>query len=176
VVAWRAPTCRQLALAMDASTLGQRFTLLSIRVVVRGCAIPVAWRLVTATQPGAWRPHWEALFGSLQGSGPAGGTVIVLADRGLSARWLLTTMQALGGHPFLRINRHGHDRLPASPIRRPLTQVVSRVGPRGAGQVVCLTTPARPLACTLLARWDAGYRAPWVILTDLPPTVVEVAW
>jgi hypothetical protein len=56
VVAWTDPTCRQLALAMDASTLGQRFTLLSISVVVRGCAIPVAWRVVEATRAGAWRP------------------------------------------------------------------------------------------------------------------------
>ena len=100
VVAWTAPTGRQLALAMDASTLGQRFTILSISVVVRGCAIPVAWRVVEATRAGAWRPHWEALFGSLQGSVPADWTVMVLADRGLSARWLLTTMQALGWHPF----------------------------------------------------------------------------
>jgi len=176
VVAWSDPTCRQLALAMDASTLGQRFTILSISVVVRGCAIPVAWRIVAATQPGAWRPHWEALFGYLQGSVPAGWTVIVLADRGLYARWLCTTIQALGWHPFLRINRQGHYRLPASPISRPLTQVVSRVGQRWAGQVVCFTTPARQLACTLLARWDAGYRDPWLILTDLPLTAVDVAW
>jgi hypothetical protein len=176
VVAWTDPTCRHLALAMDASTLGQRFTILSISVVVRGCAIPVAWRVVEATRAGAWRPHWEALFGSLQGSVPADWTVIVLADRGLYARWLFTTIQALGWHPFLRINRQGHYRVPASATCRPLTQVVSCVGQRWAGPVICFATPARQLACTLLARWDAGYRDPWLILTDLPPTAVDVAW
>jgi hypothetical protein len=176
VVAWIDPTCRHLALAMDASTLGQRFTILSISVMVRGCAIPVAWRIVAATQPGAWRPHWEALFGHLQGSVPVGWTVMVLADRGLYARWLFTTMQGLGWHPFLRINRQGHYCVPGAAPSRPLTQVVSRVGQRWAGQVVCFTTPARQLACTLLARWDAGYRDPWLILTDLPPTAVDVAW
>jgi hypothetical protein len=77
------PTCRPLALAMDASTLGQRFPGLLISVVMRGCAIPVAWRIVEATRPGAWRPHWEALFGHLWGSVPAAWTVMVLADRGL---------------------------------------------------------------------------------------------
>lgn len=176
VVAWMEPTCCHLALAMDASTLGQRFTILSISVVIRGCAIPVAWRVVEATKPGAWRPHWEALFGHLQGSVPAGWTVIVLADRGLYARWLFTTIQALGWHPFLRINRQGRYRLPAVPSSHPLAQVVSRVGQRWAGQVICFTTPARQLTCTLLARWDAGYRDPWLILTDLPPTAVDVAW
>lgn len=176
VVAWLDPTCHHLALAMDASTLGQRFTILSISVVVRGCAIPVAWRIVAATQPGAWRPHWEALFGHLQGSVPRGWTVIVLADRGLYARWLFTTIQALGWHPFLRLNRQGHYRVSGATASRPLMQVVTRVGQRWAGQVVCFTTPARQLSCTLLARWDAGYRDPWVILTDLPPTAVDVAW
>jgi hypothetical protein len=176
IVAWTDPTCHQLALAMDASTLGQRFTILSISVVVRGCAIPVAWCIVEATRAGAWRPHWEALFGHLQGSVPADWTVIVLADRGLYARWLFTTMQALGWHPFLRINRQGHYRGPASSTFRPLTQVVSHVGQRWAGQVTCFVTPARQLTCTLLARWDAGYRDPWLVLTDLPPTAVDIAW
>lgn len=83
IVAWTDPPCPQLALAMDASPLGQRFTMLSSRVVVRGCALPVAWRLVEATRAGAWRPHWAALFGPFQGSVPADWTVLVLADRGL---------------------------------------------------------------------------------------------
>ncbi|MCG8346331.1 MAG: hypothetical protein MI924_00940 [Chloroflexales bacterium] len=34
--------CRPLALAMDASTLGQRLTLLRVSVVIRGSALPVA--------------------------------------------------------------------------------------------------------------------------------------
>jgi hypothetical protein len=63
----------------------------------------------------------------------------------------------------------------SAPLRR-LTQVGSRVGQRWAGPVPCFATPARQLACTLLARWDAGYRDPWLILTDLPPTTVDVAW
>jgi len=176
IVAWTEPPCHHLALALDASTLGQRFTILSISVVVRGCAIPVAWRVVEATRAGAWRPHWEALLGHLQGSVPADWTVIVLADRGLYARWLFTTIQALGWHPFLRINRQGHYRLPTSATFRPLTQAVSRVGQRWAGRVTWFATPARQLTCTLLARWDAGERDPWLILTDLPPTAVDVAW
>jgi hypothetical protein len=94
VVAWSAPTCRHLALAMAASTLGQRFTVLLIRGVVRGGAIPVAWRIVAATRPGAWRPQWEALVGPVRGSVPADWTVLVLAARGLSAHWGCTPRQA----------------------------------------------------------------------------------
>src|SRR2546421_177839 len=76
------------ALALDATTLGQRFTVLAISVVYRGCAIPVAWAIVKAGEKHAWRPDWERLLGLLAGVVPADLTVIVLADRGLYARWL----------------------------------------------------------------------------------------
>ena len=33
-----------------------------------------------------------------------------------------------------------------------------------------------PIHCTLLARWDDSYVAPWLILTDLDSTDAEVSW
>jgi len=176
VVAWSPAECRQLALAMDASTLGQRFTILTISVVIRGCAIPVAWHIVEATRAGAWRPHWETLFGQLQDSVPPHWIVTVAADRGLYAKWLFTTIQRLGWHPFLRINRQGQYRPAGATTFRPLSQVVSWVGQRWAGPVTCFATKERQLSCTLLARWDQGYRDPWLIVTDLPAAQADVAW
>jgi hypothetical protein len=76
---------KRLALAMDATTLAQLFTVLAISVVYRGCAIPIAWVVLPAATKGAWKEHWLALFQHLQGSIPADWTVIVLADRGLYA-------------------------------------------------------------------------------------------
>jgi len=119
--------CRTLALAMDASTLGQRFTILNLRVVICGSAIPVAWKVVPATAKGAWRPHWEGLFAHLRAVTPADWTVIVLADRGVSARWLFRTITAMGWRPFLRINRQGQYRPAGATDDQPLTQVVSKV-------------------------------------------------
>ena len=46
VLSWWQGT--QLALALDATTLGTRFTVLAISVVYRGCAIPVAWTILPA--------------------------------------------------------------------------------------------------------------------------------
>src|SRR5919205_209633 len=56
ILAWWPPPERRLVLAMDATTLGQRCTVLTISVVDRGGAIPVSWTVVTATRTGAWRP------------------------------------------------------------------------------------------------------------------------
>ena len=103
---WPKAECR-LALAMDATTLSDRFTVLCISVLYCGCAIPVAWKLLRAGEKGSWEPYWKALFTSLQGSGPAHWTVIVLADRGLYAPWLFHHLVLLGWHPFLRINLGG---------------------------------------------------------------------
>src|SRR3712207_1998860 len=176
VVAWWDPACPQLPLAMDASRLGQRFTILSLSVVVRGCAIPVAWKVVEATRAGAWRPHWIALLEALDGCIPPAWTVIVLADRGLYAKWLFTTIQARGWHPYLRITRQGQYRPQGQPTFRPLSQVVTQVGQAWQGVVTCFATKERQVTCTLLARWDAGYRDPWLILTDLAPSAADVAW
>ncbi len=76
---------KELALAMDASTLSERFTVLSRSRVYRGCGIPIAWKIIKAQQEGEWRPHWEGLLAALEGVVPQDWKVIVMADRGLSA-------------------------------------------------------------------------------------------
>jgi hypothetical protein len=52
---WEGP---QLALALDATTLGQRFVVLALSVLYRGCAIPVAWTVLPAGKKHAWRQEW----------------------------------------------------------------------------------------------------------------------
>ena len=46
VLAWWPEQQHELALALDATTLGHRFTVLCVSVLVRGCAIPVAWKVL----------------------------------------------------------------------------------------------------------------------------------
>ena len=176
VLAWWPADERRLALALDATSLGERFVVLALSVVYRGCALPVAWQVLPASQPGAWRPHWERLLRALDGAVPAEWQVLVLADRGLYARWLYTAIQQQGWHPFLRINQGGLVRPAGSDAFVPLRTLVPTVGSAWCGAVTCFATPQCQLACTLLARWDAGHREPWLVLTDLVPGQAEVAW
>jgi hypothetical protein len=176
VLGWWPTSEKRLALAMDASTLGLRFTVLSISVVYRGCAIPVAWLVIPACTKGAWKPHWEALFDHLAGSVPADWTVLVLADRGLYARWLYRHIAKRGWHPFLRINLGGNVRPEGAASFRPLAALVPHVGSAWCGRVTCFSGVESQLECTLLVRWDEGYAAPWLIVTDLAPEVAEAAW
>jgi hypothetical protein len=156
--------------------LGQRFTILTISVLIRGCAIPIAWHIVEATRAGAWRPHWETLVAGLHDCVPTDWTVIVAADRGLYARWLFSSIQKLGWHPYLRINRQGQYRRLGAATFQPLSQIVTRGGQAWVGRVTCFATKQRQLECTLLARWEAGYKDAWLVVTDLPPSAADVAW
>jgi hypothetical protein len=74
---------KRLALALDATTLGNRWMVLSVSVLVRGCAIPVAWKVLPAHAKGSWRLHWESLLVCLKGRVPTSWQVLVPADRGL---------------------------------------------------------------------------------------------
>ena len=48
-----------LVLAMDASALSDRLTILSFSVAYRGCAMRVAWTILPGGEEGEWRSHWE---------------------------------------------------------------------------------------------------------------------
>jgi hypothetical protein len=176
VLAWWPAAERRLVVAMDATTLGARFSVLVLSVVYRGCALPVAWVVVPTTQQGSWRPHGEGLFTLLQDSVPADWTVLVLADRGLYARWLYRHIVAVGWHPFLRIKQGSHFRPLGSAAFRPLHTVVPQVGTHWCGVIDCFVKPSCRLRCTLLACWSAPHAEPWLVLTDLPPEVAQVAW
>lgn len=165
---------QHLALALDATTLSDRFVVLAISVVYRGCAIPVAWAVVAAGQKGAWRPEWERLLGRLAGVVPPDWTVIVLADRGLYARWLFVAIVRRGWHPFLRVNLGGTFRPTGTARFRSLRSFVPAAEQRWAGAGTAFKSER--LACTLLAWHGPGYRDPWLIVTDLPPEAADVAW
>lgn len=180
VLHWWAPGPggeRRLALALDATTLGARFTVLALCVVYRGGAVPVAWAVVGATTPGAWRPHWERLLRRMQTRVPTGWQVVVLADRGLYAPWLFHAITALGWHPGLRLNGgagSGLYRLPTGGGWRPLRGLLTQPGDTWSGAIFCFHE--QTVAGTLLAHWEPGYQEGWLVLTDLPPSAASVAW
>jgi hypothetical protein len=161
---------KQLALAVDATTLGQRFVVWVVSVVYRGCAIPVAWTVLAATENHAWRGEWLGMLRQVRVVVPRRFFVSVLADRGVYARWLFQRIVRLGWHPLLRINTGGTFRPAASAHYQPLRELAPQPGTQWGGQGTAFQGPRRRLNCTLLARWDEGYADPWLLLTDLAPS------
>ena len=174
VVSWWQGT--QLALALDATTLGPRFPVLVLSVVDRGCALPIVWVVLPATAKHAWRREWWRMLRQVHRAIPRSWTVLVLADRGLYARWLFRRITRLGWHPFVRINTGGTLR-PKGTVRGvPLKTLVPEPGTSWQGTGIAFKGRHRQLHCTLLARWETGYKDPWLILTDLPPEASTACW
>jgi hypothetical protein len=171
---WAAAECR-VALAMDASSLGLNFVVLSISVVYRGCAIPVAWKILRANQPGAWKDEWLALFAFLKSAVPENWLVLVLADRGLYAPWLFQAIRKQKWCPFLRVNANGKFRAAGSSQFLPITQYILKNGQARAEMGTCFKT--KSIQATLLTCWiEDKYTDPWVIVTDFPPEQAKIAW
>ena len=168
------PLNKELPIAIDATNIGQNFTVLSVNVLYRRSAIPIAWKVIQGTEKGSWKPYWQELFQALKNIVPTDWKVIVSADRGLYASWLYEQIVELNWHPFLRINHQGQYRLVNSSSWQTLATVVSHPGSCWSGQVACFKT--NTLNCTLLARWDNGYTDPWLILTDLKATDADIGW
>lgn len=167
---------QQLALAVDATTLGQRFTVLAVSVLYRGCAVPVAWKVLKATEKHAWEPEWKRLLSHFHQVVPTGWDVIVLADRGLYAKWLFEAITALGWHPLLRVNNQGKFRPQGWYHWRSLKGLVTQVGQRWQGRGTAFKNAPGRLECTVLACWGEGHAEPWLVVTDLPPEAAEVCW
>jgi hypothetical protein len=170
---WPVP---RLALALDASTLGQRFVLLAVSVLYRRCAFPAAWKILPATAKGAWKPHWVELLQALRGVLPPDWLVVAMTDRGLWAPWLFREIQLLGWHPLMRINAGGRFRPDGALSFVPLKEMVPRPGKSWCGAGTAFSTPTRQMAGTLLGWWGTGHKEPWLILSDLAPQQGDASW
>jgi hypothetical protein len=171
-----APNEKQIALALDATTLGDRWTVLAVCVVIRCCSIPVAWKVVGAHEKGSWRPYWERLLEHLQDRIPADWQVLVLADRGLYANWLFEAIVGNGWHPFLRINLGVKARAVGEDTFDWIHRWTPTPGTQWQGRVECFVGKKSRLICTLLMQWQEGYDDAWAILTDLAPELANIAW
>ena len=131
--------------------------------------MPVAWTILPANQPHAWRRAWWRRLRTRRPAIPTGWPVIVLAARGLSAGWLFRRIVRLGWHPCWRLNAGGTFRPTGHGRFSPWATFAPPVGSCWRGTGTALKRAPRQLPCTWLACGEEGDTAPWLILTDVPP-------
>ena len=125
---------------------------------------------------GSWRPHWEGLLKHLEGAVPDEWQVLVLADRGLYARWMWDAIRACGWHPFLRLNLGIKARAVGEETFEWVSRWVPRPGTSWKGRVECFAGKHSRVKGTLLLHWEAGYESAWIVLTDLKPEEAQISW
>lgn len=162
---------KTLVLAIDATDLQQRFTVLSLSVVLLACAVPVAWRIQKGNSKGSWNTIWLDLLGSVQAAIPQDWQVSILSDAGLYSKKLYEAIQQGGQHPLMRINPKGYFRIKGRRTWQPLAQLVFR-----GMQSICLEGTCfknNPLNASLILTWEAAYEKPCLVLTDFLPCQIE---
>ena len=169
-------TSCQIALTLDATSLGDRFVVLAVCVVYRGCAIPIAWTILPAQKKHAWRKEWLRLLRLVRVAIPADWTVLVLSDRGLYARWLFGRIVRLGWHPMMRINQGCKFRPYGQGQFVWLRELVGTVGERWRGTGTAFASKDSHLECTLVAWWGEGHEEPWFVLSDLEADGCDAQW
>jgi hypothetical protein len=173
VLAWW--TGETLPLAIDATALGQRWVVLSISVLYRGCAIPVAWHVTPGPGRGPWIPRLQALLDLLAPAVPPALTVLMLTDRGLWSPRLWRHIKEFGWHPLMRV-RPDATFAPQGQPRRPARTLLPGPGHAWVGAGTAFKHRDVRRQGTLVAVWDDGQDAPWLVLTDLAPAAVGVVW
>jgi hypothetical protein len=173
VLAWW--TGDTVPLAIDATSLGKRWVVLSISVLYRGCAIPVAWHVMPGPGRGKWIPPVQAMLAQLASAVPATMTVLVLTDRGLWSPRLWRSIKEIGWHPLMRV-RPDATFAPQGLPRRPARTLVPGAGHAWVGAGTAFKHRDVRRQGTLLVVWEAEHDQPWLVLTDLAPDAVGVAW
>lgn len=164
-----------LPLALDATYLRDRVVVVSVSVLYRGTAIPVAWHVTAANRQGAWLSPALHLVDILAPAVPPDMTVVLLADRGLWSPRLWTRLRAHGWHPLLRIRPDATFR-PTGGTRVPARTLVPGPGHAWVGAGVAFSQRPRQRAATLVVVWEDNQVEPWLVLTDLAPDAVGPAW
>jgi hypothetical protein len=101
---------------------------------------------------------------------------MVLADRGLYAKWLFDEIVLCGWHPQLRINDQGNVCLRTTGQRLKLSQLAQLCKEKQwQGEVICFSAKRR-LRCTLLIVWNTTQQVPWLLVTDFPPFQATPSW
>ena len=159
-----------LALALDATTLGTRFTVLAVSVVSRSGAMPVAWDHPAGHPAPCLAPRVATEVVSaaaghaspLDGERPGGSRVVC---------WLAVSTQRPGGLACLVAHQERGHISPRSPgALPPVDQRRTAPGPVLAGHRDRLQEPAVTAPVPPVGRRGRGLDGP---LTDLPPDASE---
>lgn len=167
---------KHIALAMDATTLSDRLTVLAISVLYRGCAIPVAWKVLKGNTKGSWNKEWLRMLRLLKPGIPESMTVLVLTDRGLFSRDLFHGIRRRKWHPFMRRSTLGMFRPACGHYFQDLTYFAQKPGTCWYGSGTLFKTKNKQVKCVLLAFWEESHKEAWFIITDMQPEDTNVRW
>ena len=161
-----------MALALDATTLGTLYRLGAQRGLSRLCHPSGLDRPEQAKH--AWRREWLRMLRQCAGRFPGRGRSSCWPIGACTPAGCFGGSSGWGGTRFCASTR-GH-LSPQGQVRGGPEDLGARAGHGWQGTGIAFKGRHRQLHCTLLACWEAGYKDPWLILTDLPPEASTACW
>lgn len=161
-----------LFLALDASTISDRFTILSANIIYQGQAFPVAWKILPGNQKHPWNPEWKKLLRTLKKANPSP-KIVVLTDRGLYSPELFKFICSLNWHPLMRVTK-GTFKATGNKKFKCFKELVPCEGISYKKTGVAFKSSL--LECSFIGLWEYGYKEAWYLLTDLKPQEVDANW
>lgn len=180
-----------LWVVIDESSHTDHIHLLRAALAYRGGTFPLAWETWTQNTPQADGAYWAAmdrLLAAVAACLPADQPVVVLADRLYAIAPFIDRVTAHGWHWLARVTTTGSHcwcpqvGTPDAPVwgtettlRRLVRQTLPHPGTRvrASGR---FAKKAGWRAANLVGVWAVGQREPLVVLTDLPPRWLVLAW
>jgi hypothetical protein len=158
-----------LVLLVDETSLKERLKVMAVSLAYRNRALPLAWWCYRQT---AWPMGQVELITTLlkwvAKGVPKGSVVLVEADRGIAnSPKLLAAIEALGFYYLVRVGWQVRLRLAEAGVV-PFGRLVAKRGQRWRGRVEAFKK-AGWLPCFAVGQWRAGYKEPWLLLTNYPP-------
>ena len=180
-----------LFVVIDESSHTDHIHLLRAALAYRGGALPLAWETWAQNTPLADGAYWAAmdrLLAAVAAGLPEGQAVVILADRLYAIPPFIDRVTAHGWHWLVRVTTTGSHCWcaqvgpPDAPVwgtettlrrlvRQALPHPGTRVRARGR-----FAKKAGWRAANLVGVWARGQREPLVVLTDLPPRWLLLAW
>jgi hypothetical protein len=164
---WRA---RRLVFVLDATSLGDRATVLYLGLLVHSRLLPVSWQVLPVHQKWEQR-QWEVVGALLDRVIPHLGAAdcTLLADRGLVGHPLVHLCQKRGWHYVLRLpaqhtcqptrGRWAHTWIPCR-------RLAPQRGRHWYGSVQLWQD--HPVSAQVSASWEPDQHDPWIVLSDQP--------
>ncbi len=166
---------RELALAIDPTYLRDEVVCLSVSILYRGCALPVAWKVFPGNRQGVWMRYCLELLRLIRPGIPPQMQVVVMADRGLWSPRLWKRIRDLGWHPILRLKKHDTFQ-PVGSGRVRASTLVPGPGHAWVGRGTAFAKARLRRRGTLVVVWAPGELDPWVLITDLPEDKIGIWW
>lgn len=166
----------EIVLIVDETSLAEHVRVMALCLAYQGRAIPLCWESYPAGSDRCQLQIITTLFRRVQRVLPAGGIVLVEADRGIGCSpELLKAIETLGWYYLVRVQKTVHLRLREGEAHKevPFSALLATAGDALSLCFGKAFKKAGWLSCGILGCFEEGRKDAWCLLTNYPKATCQ---